>query len=252
MAGTTNSPLSSQIRFLARITGRWLVCIIAFFYLTGTTKLTAQSSPATNPVGSIENESNVTSSITPQQRAMIIKASHALRDEATQARAEYLAAYAPLTNPPVLNMSQVTNKGDLQVRITKVKEYLAAANRFHDYSEHLFEHYDEQIRANIPDEFIQKTLREGFQDIYGNISHQAKLAGQLENQRTEEYLKGLKFLEDNWDKWRPKTPYGSSPVFSEPELTRQYNNILREINKLRAKLIEVNNQTMTYIEQGPR
>lgn len=252
MAGIKNSILSAQICFSARITGCWLVCIIAFFHVIGATKLIAQPSTTTNPAGIIESKGNLSSSMTPQQRAMIIKAAQALKNETAKAQAEYLAAYAPLTNPPVLNMSQVTNKSDLQVRRMKVREYLAAADRFRTFSNHLVEHLDEQIRTNVTDESIRKTLREGFEDFFGKIQLQSKVARQLEIQTAEEYLKALKFLEDNWDKWRPKTTPGSAPVFREPELGLQYYDIIRDINKLRAQQIEVRKQAMMHINQGPK
>jgi hypothetical protein len=211
--------------------------------------LMAQEPPGSLILRGPQSVSHDNGGITAQQRAMIRKAAQALEDEGAKAQAEYLTAYAPLTNPPILNMSQVTNKSDLQLRTTKVREYLIAAHRYQHYSEHFVEHFDGQIRTNVTDESIRKILQEETRGFYVKIQIQATAARQLEVRIGEDYLEGLSFLEKNWDKWRPKTPVGSAPVFKESDLVLQYDDIIHDINDLRAQEIKVHNQAMAEIAQ---
>jgi hypothetical protein len=188
---------------------------------------------------------------TAEQKAMIVKAAQAFKTEAAKAQAEYFAAYAVLTNPPILNMAQVTNKFTLHSRETKVKEYLVASIRFQDFGDHFIEHLDEQTRTNIPDESIRKVLHEGFASSWEKVQPQRTMAREAEVRRAQDYLKALKLLEANWGKWQWETN-DSVLVLEGNGLTLEYNEIVRDISACRVEEVKAHNAAAASLSESPK
>jgi hypothetical protein len=190
------------------------------------------------------------------QKGLAAHASHVFVANALALKKKYEADGAALTNPPVLDMSSVKSREDLQAREQVIREYIASSKNMRDFNANAEETYRQELLAQkVAPETLDENLKMFHQEVKDTDLTSTALR-EADVQLGEAMLKLIVLLETNWGKWQ----YSSEENrlrFGETNLASNYSRLSRdlkvvsiEMQQLEADGEKLRRSSRTAHEQG--
>jgi hypothetical protein len=154
--------------------------------------------------------------------------------QATEAIAEYDRSVAGLTNPPVLNLSEVKTKADLLQRENRVRDYIAACKALEEFWLNSVKRFDEELKLKGVSEFGRKNSVNDFIEASGLNNPLALPTHRNAVLIGEARLKLLQTLEKDWGVWYWKQETGNIE-FKDEHARSDYQVAFEKLKKLRTE-----------------
>jgi len=162
------------------------------------------------------------------QKNLAAHADHVYIANALALKKKYEIATATLTNPPVLDVSTMKSRADLQAREQVISEYITASKNMRDFYANAAETYRQELLAQkVAPKTLEEYLKNFNQEVKDPDSTIAALR-MADVQLGETMLKLIALLETNWGKWQ----YSSEENrlrFGETNLASDYSRVSHDL-----------------------
>jgi hypothetical protein len=149
--------------------------------------------------------------------------------EVKKMQSRYQSSWAELTNPPVLDMALVKNRGDLKVREQKIGEFVAACHALLELSENPGEAYRRQLLGQQLAPETQESLVRAFTESLAGKNPQILALRQADVRRGEALLKAVAYLDSKWGQW-DYVPDTRQIRFKDRAAAAEYESVLKEFS----------------------
>jgi len=173
------------------------------------------------------------------QKELALYADRAFVANAFELQKKYQTSLAALTNPPVLDMTLVKSKEDLQTRKEIIGEFIAASKDLRDFFDSAPDFYrQELLRHKLTPETREASLKK-FDQSLSRVWNQ-KIAALLEAEmhKSKAMLKMVMFLEANWGKWRYILETGHLR-FQGAKLSDDYDQANQELKDVSTEIMRL-------------
>jgi len=135
------------------------------------------------------------------QKRLAAHADHVFAAYGLDLKRKYEVAGASLTNPPVMDVSNVKSREDLQAREQVISDYITASKNMQEFSANSAQIYRQELLAQkVAPETLEEYLKKFNQEVKDPDSTFAALR-MVDVQLGETMLKLIAFLDTNWGKW---------------------------------------------------
>jgi hypothetical protein len=119
----------------------------------------------------------------------------------------YDAAWAPLTNPPVLEMALVKSQGELQARAKAVRHLISAAKDLLEFAKNTPEIYRQELRKHQLSPAAREAEWQQFMGTLDAVNPTIIALRQTQVRQAEALLRVVQALNESWGHWqyRPAT-----------------------------------------------
>jgi len=178
------------------------------------------------------------------EKALEAKASQNFAAVLRALQQRYDAAWAALTNPPVLDMALVKSRGDLQARAEAARGMIKAAKDLREFAENMPEIYRQELqRHKLSPEAREAELRQFMGDMAA-VSPTLIALRRAEARQGEALLRVILLLEKTWGQWEYR-PATRDLNFKEPSSADDYSLAYQEFNAISEEARSLKNQLTT-------
>ena len=141
------------------------------------------------------------------EKALANKASQNFADALRALQQRYDAAWAPLTNPPVLEMALVKSQGELQARAEAVRRVISAAKDLQEFAKDTPDIYRRELRKHKLSPAARETEFQQFMGALAAVNPTIIALRQAQVRQGEALLRVILALDASWGHWqyRPAT-----------------------------------------------
>ncbi len=151
---------------------------------------------------------------------------------------KYQTSGAALTNPPVLDMTLVKSKEDLQARKEVIIEFITASKDLRDFCERAPDFYRQELmKHKLTPETREASLKKFVQSLKGKNETIAALR-EADVRRGKAMLTPIMLLEANWGKWR-YIPETGHLRFQGAKLSDDYNQANQELKDINTEIMRL-------------
>jgi len=170
-----------------------------------------------------------------------------LRNEQT-VLSNFYAAAKPLVGVRLLNMSNVESQDDLEKRKTLLLQFLDANKVISDYYQNLQSNFRVMaIKGGLPDATVEQQIKSFASNL--NRMSQTPEIWKANDRLAKTELRGLNFLESNWENWSYDESLGKT-VFEKESDKAEFNRIVAEINSITKERTRIQQQLLTNFQQN--
>jgi hypothetical protein len=143
------------------------------------------------------------------------------------ARGDYQKAADVVSNPFLLSMRPLTNKGELAVHQERINDYIAASERFRDFLDRAALIYREELFNHALTKEQRTKMQKDFEASFGRTKKTILALRAADIQRGHIMQSAVNLLEIHWGKWAVQT---GKPIvqFEQPRLNKRYEQLLAE------------------------
>jgi len=165
------------------------------------------------------------------EKALANNASQNFAAALRQLQGRYDAAWAALTNPPVLEMAGVQSRAELQAREEKVRRLIQAAKDLGKAARNTRDIYEQELRTHKLSPEAREAELEQFMAEIAPVNPSIIALRRAELREGESLLRVLRLFEQNWGRWEYRPATGDI-LFKKPELADDYNVAHEEFDEV--------------------
>jgi DNA polymerase III gamma/tau subunit len=153
----------------------------------------------------------------------------------------YQTSGAGLTNPPVMDMSLVRTKEDLEERKETISDFISASEELRNFCEDAPSFYREELlNHKLSPQAREASLKQFTQSLRG-INGAVVALRESDVKRGKIMLSIIELLKDNWGKWQYK-PELDGVQFQNLATSRDYDRVLKHLDEAVAEEMRLQNR----------
>ena len=146
-------------------------------------------------------------------------------------RQRYDAAWAPLTNPPVLEMAPVKSQGELQARAEAVRRLISAAKDLEEFAKNTPEIYRQELRKHKLSPEAREAEWQQFMGTLDAVNPTIIALRRAQVRQGEALLRVVQALDESWGHWQYR-PATRDLGFTDAKQADAYNLAYQEFNEI--------------------
>lgn len=179
--------------------------------------------------------------------ALVMNATGAYLKRLQNAAGPYREAQNTILHPPVLDMSEVKEKVDLETKRKMVLKFLSANEEFKDFLKSGDSAFKEELeKLHVSARTTESALR-GFRSKRGNIPTIVKIR-EMDTRIGNATLGMIDILDTNWGKWNYSNDR-KNVVFEDHEALEKFNALFKELQTVGRSQAVLQKQVMNTLAE---